>query len=335
MTATNDPTDITDVVDVEATHVDVSPVAKQTTSLATWSPKMVVPIDEAVAAIDQRREFMGKVLERIDGALVQIPGVSKKILGKPGAEALLNAFGLRAELEDEEPPVLDFTGEQHGGEPFFRHRQRCRIFWYLDADTRICVAQASGSCNSWESKYRYRNAERVCPKCNAAAIKKSKYPPRNAPRGTEPGWYCYAKVGGCSAEFAAKDPAIVEQQLGKVANPDLADIENTVLKMAEKRALVAATIIATSYSDLVTQDVDDNAPPTAQPASVAATATGSGGTPPQPSGALKLGDLCPLCKAEGNEIRLGGTRDRLKCANNHEFAATEAVGDVDPSDIPF
>ena len=223
-------------------------------SVATWTPTMVVSMEQAVDAITQRREFMAKVLSQVQDALFTLPGQTKPALGKPGAESLLSAFGLRSALEDEEPPELDFTGERHGGEPFFRYRRRCRVYWYPAPESRICVAQASGSCNSWETKYRYRNADRVCPSCGKAAIIKG-----NAQFGG--GWLCWKKKDGCGAKFGDADPAIVGQEAGKVANPEPAELENTILKMADKRALVAATIIATNFSHLVTQDLEDKAPP--------------------------------------------------------------------------
>jgi hypothetical protein len=55
-----------------------------------------------------------------------------------------------------------------------------------------------------------------------------------------------------------------------VANPDLPDTHNTVLKMSNKRALVAAVLNVTAASEIFTQDVadkderddeDDEAPP--------------------------------------------------------------------------
>ncbi len=52
---------------------------------------------------------------------------------------------------------------------------------------------------------------------------------------------------------------IVNQQTGRVLNPDVADQANTILKMACKRALVAAVLVATNASELFTQDVEDMA----------------------------------------------------------------------------
>ena len=56
---------------------------------------------------------------------------------------------------------------------------------------------------------------------------------------------------------ARNDKAITEQQTGRVPNPDTADQVNTILKMAEKRALIAATLIAVNASDYFTQDIED------------------------------------------------------------------------------
>ena len=42
-----------------------------------------------------------------------------------------------------------------------------------------------------------------------------------------------------------------------IPNDEMPDLTNTILKMAQKRALVAATLIATGLSDYFTQDLDD------------------------------------------------------------------------------
>jgi hypothetical protein len=49
----------------------------------------------------------------------------------------------------------------------------------------------------------------------------------------------------------------VDTALYRIPNPDVADAVNTVQKMAQKRALVAATLIATSASEFFTQDLED------------------------------------------------------------------------------
>src|ERR1039458_2434699 len=49
----------------------------------------------------------------------------------------------------------------------------------------------------------------------------------------------------------------VDTALYRIPNPDGADVVNTIQKMAQKRALVAATLLATSASEFFTQDVED------------------------------------------------------------------------------
>jgi len=48
--------------------------------------------------------------------------------------------------------------------------------------------------------------------------------------------------------------------LYRIPNPDVADAVNTVQKMAQKRALVAAVLIVTNCSDAFTQDLEDAEP---------------------------------------------------------------------------
>ena len=189
------------------------------------------------------KDFIGKVLNKgVDYG--PIPGSDKPTLLKPGAEKMCSFFGLTPKfpLEDKEE---DWTGERHGGEPFFYYRYKCQLY---RGDQLI--AEGEGSCNSWEKKYRYRQAERICPKCGKHTIIKGK-------EEYGGGWLCHAKRGGCGAKFADKAPEIINQNLDQIKNPDPADIVNTLQKMAQKRALVAPVLIATNTSDYFTQDIED------------------------------------------------------------------------------
>jgi len=194
--------------------------------------------------------FTSKIMrEGIDYGV--IPGTGDKAtLLKPGAEKLTTFFGLTVRYQVVEK-AEDWTGKEHGGEPFFYYWFRCQL-WRGD----LLIAEADGSCNSWEQKYRYRWADRICPNCEKSTIKRSKFAPRGRP-DAEPGWYCYGKIGGCGANFEANDPAIVNQEAGQMANPNPADTVNTVQKMAQKRALVAATLLAVNASEYYTQDLED------------------------------------------------------------------------------
>lgn len=112
------------------------------------------------------------------------------------------------------------------------------------------IADGVGYCSSMESKYRFRNGARKCPECGKEAIIKGK-------TDYGGGWICFTKKGGCGAKWKDGDKAIEAQETGQAENPNPADVFNTVLKMAKKRAYVDAVISATACNDLFTQDLED------------------------------------------------------------------------------
>lgn len=203
----------------------------------------VASIEQALARYALMHEYATRVLKTGHHYGV-VPGTDKPTLLKPGAETLCSLFGLAPTFNSLER-ILDVTGAEHEGEPFI-YFQYCCALW----SGNIRIAEGIGSCNSWEKKYRYRNADLKCPACGKTTIIKGK-----AEYGG--GWVCFTKKGGCGAKFADTAPAIVDQPRGQVKNPDISDIINTLDKMAQKRALVAATLIATNASDYFTQDLED------------------------------------------------------------------------------
>ena len=238
--------------------VDDSPLAARAAAApAVWTPSFAVAVDLAIERKAEKRRFFERVMEPGLHYGV-IPGTgTKPTLLKPGAEMLLANMGLQPALTDADPPILDVTGKDHGGEAYIRYRRVCKIYRQTGPkeDDRMVIAQAEGSCSSWEPKYRYRNDQRKCPRCGKPAIiagKKEYIKPDGSGA-----FICFKKKDGCGASFKADDPEITGQSVGKIANPDVAEIENTILKMADKRALVAATLLATGCSDIFTQDVED------------------------------------------------------------------------------
>ena len=228
-------------------------------------PMAIMPvysIDVAIARRNAILDFTRKVMVQ-DTDFGAIPGTGKgdkpgkNVLLKPGAEKLVSLFGLTPKFTIVKS-VEDWTGADHAGEPFFEYISKCSLY-----KGDMLIAEGQGSCNSWESKYRYRNAQRECPLCGAAAIQKSKFPPKNAPRAT-PGFYCYSKIGGCGAEFDSLDSRIVDQDVGKKPNPDIADQQNTFIKMADKRSLIAVCLIGLNASEMFTQDIEDQIIPVAK-----------------------------------------------------------------------
>jgi hypothetical protein len=201
-------------------------------------------LEQVLATYQWKKNFIEQVLhEGTDYGVT--PGTNDKpSLKKPGAEKMASFFGLAPTFEDVSI-VEDWTGADHNGEPFFYYRQKVKLW----RGERL-IASADGSCNSWEKKYRYRSSERVCPSCGKPTIIKGK-------EEYGGGFLCYGKKGGCGAKFPDNSPEILNQPVGQVKNPDVAELTNTILKMAQKRALVAGVLIATNASDYFTQDLDD------------------------------------------------------------------------------
>ncbi len=195
-------------------------------------------IQDAIARYNAVVDFTKQVMKE-GKDFGTIPGAgTKPTLLKPGAEKLCSLFGLAPKFSP-----LDHTVDFEKG--LFYLQYECNL--YRDG---VMVGSGIGSCNSMEKKYRYRQGERTCPSCGKPTIIKGK-------QEYGGGFICFAKKGGCGAKFGDNDPAIVKQDIGQVENPDRADLLNTIDKMAQKRALVAAVLITTNASEFFTQDIED------------------------------------------------------------------------------
>lgn len=264
----------TDAIPTQAVLVRES---AQTVSEADFMP--VLSVQRAVERKQMMNEFIGKVL---------IPGVDygeqpggprdKKVLKKSGAEKLCSIFGLSPRIISEQK-IEDWTGADHGGEPFFYYKYTIGLY----RGDRF-MGEAVGSCNSWESKYRYRWVPEDVAKLRADF---EKLPKKGGTRTIFEPLFALEKKAtegqyGKPVEYwqtfedaiQSKTARYVEgKQLGKkkfdgwemtvdttlfrIPNPDAADVVNTVQKMAHKRALVAPVLIVTNCSDAFTQDLED------------------------------------------------------------------------------
>lgn len=167
----------------------------------------------------------------------KIPGVDKPTLFKPGAEILGMTFRLDPQFH---------VDERRDGD----HREFLVTCTLYHAPTGTRLGSGLGSCSTRESKYAWRKGERKCPSCGKESIIRGK-------KEYGGGWLCFTKKGGCNAKFKDGDQTIESQSTDRVPNPDIADMYNTVLKMAVKRAHVAAILFVTCASDIFTQDVED------------------------------------------------------------------------------
>ena len=202
-------------------------------------PTMVSDIASAKARLQELQAFVREVM--VEGEdYGTIPGTDKPALYKPGAEKLCEIYGL-----SQEPKVV--TRIEDWDKPFFHYEVRCDL---VSKRTGRVIGSGFGSCNSHESRYRWRMADRKCPVCGRESII----------RGKEEfggGWLCFRKRGGCGAKFNDDDPVILDQLVGRVENEDICTLVNTFLKMAKKRAVVDGVLSVTRSSGLFTQDVED------------------------------------------------------------------------------
>jgi hypothetical protein len=252
-------------------------------------------VADALKQESEQRHLLGQYVAHhmVEGTdYGAIPGTKNKTLLKPGAEKLTQLFRTIPRYTVEDKVENWETG-------LFSYRFRCQI---VTQDDDTVVAEGVGSCSTFESRYRWRNADRTCPECGAPAIKRSKYPPKNNP-GATPGWYCFGKAGGCGANFDYDDADFALQPTGRVQNPDLIDCVNTVLKMAKKRALVDAAIALARCSDIFIQDAEEFAD--AHPAPVAEAEK------PRPAPQQSDAELVALCEDARHRIRAAKTPDEL------------------------
>jgi len=193
---------------------------------------------DLVERLDAIREAMNTAMTR-DVDYGVIPGTgSKPTLLKPGAEKLGVLFQLDVQL---------VNAKTYGPGDHLTVESTATVY---HAPTGARVGFGEGLCTTREKKYGKRQEQRVCPDCGEAAIIKG----RDEYGG---GWLCFAKKGGCGHKWADGAEVIESQTVGEIDNPDLPDLWNTVVKMAEKRARVDAILAVTGASALFTQDAED------------------------------------------------------------------------------
>ncbi len=151
-----------------------------------------------------------------------IPGCKQPSLYKAGSEALLSTFHISAE------PIVEeqVTRDERGRVVEIRYRVKC-IGKHTPTDK--IVGYGIGECSTGEDKYAWRRAV-------------------------------------CIEEFETTDETLRRVKWGKWQNKvqkteqvrvSPADMSNTVLKMAKKRAQIDLTLTALGCSDIFAQDLED------------------------------------------------------------------------------
>jgi hypothetical protein len=149
-----------------------------------------------------------------------VPGTEKPTLLQPGAEKICTTFRLAPKYEVED------LSEPHNN--LFRFRVKCSLYTIKDS---YFVGSAVGSATSLEEKHQWERA--VCQEhwdTTDPTRRRVKYKRANNAEGFE---------------------KIIQVQR------NAADLENTVLKIAAKRAFISATRGATAASDLLDVDMEE------------------------------------------------------------------------------
>jgi hypothetical protein len=152
----------------------------------------------------------------------QIPGTDKPTLFQPGAEKICAVFRLAPKQ------LVDDLSEPHNN--LYRYRVSCSLYTIQDG---LFVGAAVGEASSAEEKYSWERA--VCQEhwdSTDPTRRRVKFKRANNQEGFE--------------------------KLLQVQR-NAADLANTVLKMAVKRAFISATRGATAASDLLDVDMEEEA----------------------------------------------------------------------------
>jgi len=170
------------------------------------------------AHVQRVQQVMSAVMKP-DTHYGKIPGTGDKpTLLKPGAEVLCLTFHIAPSYRTVDLSVVDRDGEMSVA----RYRVTCTG---THQGSSIALGEGVGECSSNEAKYKWRKA-----------VNNDEF--ENTP------------IDRRRIKFGAN---YNQQQV----RTDAADIANTVLKMASKRALIAMVLNVTAASDMFTQDLDD------------------------------------------------------------------------------
>lgn len=246
-------------------------------------PNDLIPVatmtnEEAAIQRQQFAKYVESQLKK-DQDFGIIPGTDKPTLLQPGADKLLNLYGLTTRLL-----LVEKIERWEQENPFFKYDFKCSVIWprkMPDGTIREeVIAEKIGSCNSYESKYagRWVTYDQLSTtqqkKADAGTLKTEEraewvieFAVKDLPENIQKDFLEMQKGPEAgkwkSKEFTAKSGKkftkwlVPGLTLYQVPNEKIFDQVNTIQKMAQKRAYVGATISATKASDMFTQDMED------------------------------------------------------------------------------
>jgi len=236
------------------------------------SDMQMMPIEQAQNWYNDFVAFSKSIMKK-DLDYGEIPGTGKPSLYKAGAEKLRFVYGLGTEMECVEKTVdID--------RPFIRYVYRCTV----STKQGQVLAQCEGSCNSLEAKYGWvwkteaelpagadtsnlvsRVAGKKAFEFDFALQKRETAGQYGKPSAYWDQWdrdiesgrakrITKETKGGKKLSGYEVNEQVVQY---RVPNPDAIGMDNTIMKMAQKRAFVGAILLATGASEFYTQDIED------------------------------------------------------------------------------
>jgi hypothetical protein len=211
------------VIPATETHMshETEIVPEATVPSAYMLPNLA-QINEYETFLKNYDAFVGRMLNK-GTDFDEIPGTDKPTLLKPGAEKLEKLFFFRHKKEC----VLK---EVKSDGSFIRYTYRTTIF----NKSGQVVSTCEGTCNSHEKKYRFTT--KFDNECTEEEKKAGEKQERKSKRN--------------GSKYTVY---VIEKK-------DFYDMENTIMKMAQKRSYVGAILEATNSSGRFTQDMEDMNP---------------------------------------------------------------------------
>lgn len=186
-----------------------------------------ISADEARKKLNQIKLFQAVVQELLQPELDfgVIPGTKKPTLLKPGAEKIAKLLNCYDDYEE-----IDSVEQWEDKSPFFQYKFKCT---FRDIATGLKISSGVGSCNSKESRFRYRWIP-VWDLTEAQKAIQDEVPSKQMGKSGKQKYWFY-----------------------RFENDDIFSQVNTIMKQASKRSLIAAALSAGRLSNIFSQDLED------------------------------------------------------------------------------
>ncbi len=208
-------------IDTQKSSLESSGQAAKT-KIASLDLKKLLTIEEMKEFPQRLNELYHNIMQK-GTDYDTLPGTPKPTLLKPGAELIGIFFRMAPRAR-----ITEKKESTNFKEPFFSYTVETELY---DVNTGGYLGNGFGSANSKETRYAYRWVyQKDIP--NLSEEERAKLHTREDSRG--------------KTQFRIETPA-----------SEVFALQNTILKMADKRSLVGASLKVSGASRIFTQDIED------------------------------------------------------------------------------